>query len=252
MLGELAFHGLEAALGDRGLLLALVGAVFLAVAVLALDMRRADAADAPSALVLLLVAVAAAQSLSRARPALLARALPGRRPASCATRLACRRRRSGSCRRSSRSGRTSTAACSWGSPSPARISCSIGWTDAGDGHRRALRLARPPSCHAVAARHASLLPGRPRERGRRRARGALGAALVRHAARRRVLPRRYTARACGAGFEAAVLGAVALTGLAAMTIQAGRNAVWLVLFAATPAAGWLRARASGAFIRRAS
>ena len=32
---------------------------------------------------------------------------------------------------------------------------------------------------------------------------------------------------------------VALTGLAAMTIQAGRNAVWLVLFAATPAAGWL-------------
>ena len=32
---------------------------------------------------------------------------------------------------------------------------------------------------------------------------------------------------------------VALTGLAAMTIQAGRNAVWLVLFAATPAAAWL-------------
>jgi hypothetical protein len=32
---------------------------------------------------------------------------------------------------------------------------------------------------------------------------------------------------------------VALTGLAAMTIQAGRNAVWLVLFAAAPAAAWL-------------
>jgi hypothetical protein len=32
---------------------------------------------------------------------------------------------------------------------------------------------------------------------------------------------------------------VALTGLAAMTIQAGRNAVWLVLFAAPPAAVWL-------------
>ena len=63
VLGELAFHGLEAALGDRGLLLALVGAVFLAVAAISLDMRRAGAADAPSALVLLLVAVAAAQSL---------------------------------------------------------------------------------------------------------------------------------------------------------------------------------------------
>jgi hypothetical protein len=32
---------------------------------------------------------------------------------------------------------------------------------------------------------------------------------------------------------------VALAGLAAMTVQAGRNAVWLVVFAAVPAAGWL-------------
>ena len=45
-LGELAFHGLEAAL-DRGLVLALVGAVALAIATLALDMRRADAAALP-------------------------------------------------------------------------------------------------------------------------------------------------------------------------------------------------------------
>ncbi len=75
VLGELAFHGLEAALGDRGLLLALVGAVFLAVAALSLDMRRADAADAPSALVLLLVAVAAAQSLLIVRGQLFSLAL---------------------------------------------------------------------------------------------------------------------------------------------------------------------------------
>ena len=75
VLGELAFHGLEVALGDRGLLLALVGAVFLAVAALSLDMRRADAADAPSALVLLLVAVAAAQSLLIVRGQLFSLAL---------------------------------------------------------------------------------------------------------------------------------------------------------------------------------
>ncbi len=75
VLGELTFHGLETALGDRGLLLALVGAVCLALAALALDMRRADAADAPSALVLLLVAVAAAQSLLIVRGQLFSLAL---------------------------------------------------------------------------------------------------------------------------------------------------------------------------------
>jgi hypothetical protein len=73
--GELAFHGLEAGLGDRGLLFALVAAVAVAVAMVALDMRRADAADAPSALVLLLVAVAASQSLLVIRGQLFSLAL---------------------------------------------------------------------------------------------------------------------------------------------------------------------------------
>ena len=48
------------------------------------------------------------------------------------------------------------------------------------------------------------------------------------------------------------MGLVALTGLAAMTIQAGRNAVWLVLFAAAPAAAWLTGSRGGVSIRRDS
>jgi len=63
VLGELLFHGLEAGLGDRGLVLVQAAAVAIALGLLALDMRRAGAADAPSALVLLLVAVASAASL---------------------------------------------------------------------------------------------------------------------------------------------------------------------------------------------
>ena len=63
ILGELFFHALEAGLGDRGLVLALVGATALALGFIAFDMRRDDVADAPSALVLLLVAVGAASSL---------------------------------------------------------------------------------------------------------------------------------------------------------------------------------------------
>jgi hypothetical protein len=63
VLGELVFHGLEGGLGDRGLLVLQVAAVAVALGLLALDMRRADAADAPSALVLLLVAFASAASL---------------------------------------------------------------------------------------------------------------------------------------------------------------------------------------------
>jgi hypothetical protein len=75
VLGELAFHGLQAGLGDRGLVLAQVAAVALALALLALDMRRADAADPPSALVLLLVAVGAAQALLVVRGQLFSLAL---------------------------------------------------------------------------------------------------------------------------------------------------------------------------------
>jgi uncharacterized membrane protein YhaH (DUF805 family) len=54
---------------------ALVGAVFLAVAVLAIDVRREDAANAPWALVLLLVAVAASQLLLVVRGQLVSLAL---------------------------------------------------------------------------------------------------------------------------------------------------------------------------------
>ena len=52
ILGELLFHALESGLGDRGLVLALVGAIALALGFIAFDMRRDDVADAPSALVL--------------------------------------------------------------------------------------------------------------------------------------------------------------------------------------------------------
>jgi hypothetical protein len=74
-LGELVFHGLEAALGDRGLVLAQVLAVGLALSLLAIDMRRAGAADSPSALVLLLVAVATAPALLIVRGQLFSLAL---------------------------------------------------------------------------------------------------------------------------------------------------------------------------------
>ena len=60
VLGELVFHWLEAAFGSRGLVAAQVVAVAACLAVVSIDMRRANAADAPSALVLFLTAFAAA------------------------------------------------------------------------------------------------------------------------------------------------------------------------------------------------
>jgi hypothetical protein len=75
VVGELVFHALEAGLGDRGLVLALVCAVALALGFLALDMRREDVADAPSALVLLLVAVGSASSILVVRNQLFSIAL---------------------------------------------------------------------------------------------------------------------------------------------------------------------------------
>jgi hypothetical protein len=58
-LGQLTFHGLESLFGDKGLVLAQVAAVTTAVAVLAVDLRRADARDGAAAAVLLAVVVAA-------------------------------------------------------------------------------------------------------------------------------------------------------------------------------------------------
>jgi hypothetical protein len=75
VLGELVFHGLESGLGDRGLVLALVAAVAVALGFVAFDMRREDVADAPSALVLLLVAVGSASSLLVVRNQLFSLAL---------------------------------------------------------------------------------------------------------------------------------------------------------------------------------
>jgi hypothetical protein len=63
VLGELIFHGLESGLGDQGLIVLQAVAVAIAVACLAYDMRQADAADGPSALIIMLVAVAAASPL---------------------------------------------------------------------------------------------------------------------------------------------------------------------------------------------
>jgi hypothetical protein len=58
-LGQLTFHGLESVFGDKGLVLAQIAAVSTAVAVLALDLRRADARDGAAAAVLLAVVAAA-------------------------------------------------------------------------------------------------------------------------------------------------------------------------------------------------
>jgi hypothetical protein len=63
VLGELIFHALEAAGGDRGLLLAQVVAASAALALLVLDMRATRAADAGGALVILGVFFAAAPAL---------------------------------------------------------------------------------------------------------------------------------------------------------------------------------------------
>jgi hypothetical protein len=75
VLGELAFHALQAALGERGLLLAQALAVLSALTAVALDLRARGAAELPSSLVLLLVAVASAPALLVARAQLFSLAL---------------------------------------------------------------------------------------------------------------------------------------------------------------------------------
>ena len=74
-LGQLAFHGLESLLGDKGLVLAQIAAVTTAVTVLALDLRRADARDGAAASVLLAIVVAAPAAFFVVRAELFSLAL---------------------------------------------------------------------------------------------------------------------------------------------------------------------------------
>ena len=240
VLGELAFHGLEAALGDRGLLLALVGAVFLAVAVLSLDMRRADAADAPSALVLLLVAVAASQSLLVVRGQLFSLALfpvvvlllrdQARLPSQTIWVLP-------------------PLFALW---SNLHGGVLVGIAVAG-AYLLFHRLRRTPgtAIAVLVASLAAVLATPSLLDTRRYYRGVLGSeAAVGHeglwAPLSFDMPLDVAFFVAGVPLVLAALASrpkpwelVALTGLAAMTVQAGRNAVWLVVFAAVPAARWL-------------
>jgi hypothetical protein len=240
VLGELAFHAFEAALGDRGLLFALVGAVFLTVVVLSVDMRRADAADAPSALVLLLVAVAASQSLLVVRGQLFSLALfpvvvlllrhQARLPSQAIWLLP---------------------------PLFALWSNLHGGVLVGIAVAAAYllfdRLRRTPGT-AIAVLVASLAavlatPSLLDTRGYYQ--GVVGSeAAVGHeglwAPLSFDMPLDIAFFVAGVPLVLAALASrprlwevVALTGLAALTIQAGRNAVWLVVFAAVPASRWL-------------
>jgi hypothetical protein len=74
-LAELTMHGLDAALGDRGLALAQLAAVAAALAILAVDMRRAGARDSATALALSLVVVGAIPALVLIRVQLFSLAL---------------------------------------------------------------------------------------------------------------------------------------------------------------------------------
>jgi hypothetical protein len=74
-LGQLVFHALEALLGDRGLVLAQALAVALAVSALSLDLRGSRARDGASALALLAVVVAAPAAFLVVRAELFSLAL---------------------------------------------------------------------------------------------------------------------------------------------------------------------------------
>ena len=240
VLGELVFHGLEATLGDRGLVLALVGAVLLAVAVLALDMRRADAADAPSALVLLLVGVAASQSLLVVRGQLFSLALF---PV-CVFLL--------------RSQARLPSQAIWLLPllfavwSNFHGGVLVGIAVAG-AYLLFHRLRRTPwtAIAVLGLSLAAVLATPSLLDTHRYYRGVLGSeAAVGHeglwAPLSLDMPLDVAFFVAGVPLVLAALAArpglwelVALAGLAAMTVQAGRNAVWLVVFAAVPAARWL-------------
>ncbi len=221
-------------------MLALVGAVALAIATLALDMRRADAADAPSALVLLLVGVAAAQSLLIVRGQLFSLALfpvlvlilrnQARLPSEAVWLLP-------------------PLFALW---SNLHGGVLVGVAVAGS-YLLLHRVRRTPVT-AIAVLVASLgavLLTPSLLDTRRYYHGVIGSeAAVGHeglwAPLSLDMPLDLAFLVAGIPLVIAALASrprfwelVALTGLAAMTIQAGRNAVWLVLFAATPAAAWL-------------
>lgn len=240
VLGELVFHAIVTGLGDRGLVFALVGAVALAVAVVALDMRRADVADAPSALVLLLVGVAASQSLLVVRGQLFSLALF---PV-CVFLL-----------------RHQTRLPSEGIwllvPLFALWSNLHGGVLVGIAVAAAYllfhRLRRTPVTAIavlIASLGAVLLTPSLLDTSRYYQRVLGSEAAVSHeglwAPLSLDMPLDIAFLVAGIPLVIAALASrpkvwelVALTGLAALTIQAGRNAVWLVLFAATPAARWL-------------
>jgi hypothetical protein len=74
-LGQLVFHGLESLLGDKGLVLAQLAAVGVALGALALDLRRAGVRDELGAAVLVAVVVAAPSALLVVRAQLYSIAL---------------------------------------------------------------------------------------------------------------------------------------------------------------------------------
>ena len=238
-LGQLTFHGLESLFGDKGLVLAQIAAVTTAVAVLALDLRRAGARDGAAATVLLAVVVAAPATFFVVRAELFSLALfpvlvlllrsESQVPVAGASGWSCR---------CSRCGRTCTAVFCSASASlgaylmlrraraaPLESACVLAAACAG-----AARDARP-------ARHRLVLRRCPARRRRVGALRALGAAL---APRSRSIcsssrspcrssPLRSAAvRRCGSSCSSLAL--------AVMSVEARRNGIWLLLFAATPAA----------------
>jgi hypothetical protein len=74
-LGQLVFHALEVVLGDKGLILAQVAAVAIALSAVALDLKRAEARDGAGAAVLAACVVAAPASFLVARAELFSLAL---------------------------------------------------------------------------------------------------------------------------------------------------------------------------------
>jgi len=240
VVGELIFHGFEAALGDRGLVLAQTLAVAGSLGALALDLRRGGAADSPSALVLLLAAAASASALLVVRAQLFSLLLfpvlillvrsearaPSRRVWLLPALLAL-----------------------WSNLHGGAL---LGLAVAG-AYLALDRMRREPAaaCAVLVASAAALLATPALIGTVDYYRGVLGseAALRGEGMWAPLSPSNPFAAvflAAGVPLILAALGSrlalwelVALAGLAAASAQSGRNGVWLVLFAAAPAARWL-------------